>query len=154
MRLLLIAFLFIFGCAARAEAPAHCFGAGDILSPDGEFSARITRLGRSACGESKVEVFSADGHLLSIADYTSSDGQTGEGVVQVQWSPDSQFLVYSLSPPANRPNGRYTLAVYARKQNKVKTLTAAKPDFTFTPDALEMIGGDGQPVRMPLAATP
>jgi hypothetical protein len=137
--------------AARAQTPV-CFGSGEVTSPDGQISARITRLGRSACGESRIETFSADGHLLSIADYTSSDGQNGEGVVQAQWSPDSEFLVYSLSPPASRPNGHYTMAIYSRKKNQVKLLPAGKPEFTFTADALEMTGGDGKPVKMPLAA--
>lgn len=142
----------LFASAVSAESPAHCYGTGEVTSPDGAVSARVTRLGRSACGESRIEMFSGDGHLLSIADYTSSDGTNGEGVVQVQWSPDSQFLVYSLSPPASRPSGHYTLAVYARKQNKVKLLPAGKPEFTFTADALEMTGGDGKPVRLPLTA--
>ncbi|HMA50553.1 MAG TPA: hypothetical protein VKP60_12415 [Magnetospirillaceae bacterium] len=136
---------------AEAQAPV-CFGSGEVASPDGQISVRITRQGRSTCGESRVETFSADGHMLSLADYTSSDGQSGEGVVQAEWSPDSQFLAYSLSPPANRPGGHYTMAVYSRKQNKVKLLPAGKPEFTFTADALEMVGGDGKPVRMPLAA--
>jgi len=150
MKLLLIAFTFLLGGAASAQAPV-CFGTGEVASPDGQLSARITRLGRSTCGESRIETFSVDGHLLSIADYTSSDGMNGEGVVQAEWSPDSQFLVYSLSPPASRPSGHYTLAVYSRKQNKVKLLPAGKPEFAFTADALEMTGGDGKPVRMKLA---
>jgi hypothetical protein len=149
-------FVLVFGAALsaasiRAQPLAHCFGTGEAVSPDGAISARITRSGRSACGESRVETMSADGHVLSIADYSSSDGMSGEGVVQAEWSPDSQFLVYSLSPPANRPGGHYTLAVYARKQNKVKLLPAGKPEFSFTADALEMTGGDGKTVRLPLA---
>lgn len=139
--------------ASATEAQTVCFGSGEVASPDGQISARVTRLGRGSCGESRIETFSADGHLLSIADYSSSDGQSGEGVVQAQWSPDSAFLVYSLSPPANRPGGHYTLAVYSRKQNQVKLLPAGKPEFSFSPDALEMIGGDGKPVKLPLAAT-
>lgn len=135
---------------SAAQAQAVCFGTGEVASPDGQISVRITRTGRSTCGESRIETFSADGHFLSIADYTSSDGQSGEGVVQAQWSPDSEFLVYSLSPPANRPNGHYTMAIYSRKKNQVKLLPAGKPEFTFTADALEMIGGDGKPVKMPL----
>lgn len=140
----------LIASSASAQSPV-CFGTGEQASPDGQVSVRVTRLGRSTCGESRVETFLADGHLLSIADYTSSDGQSGEGIVQIQWSPDSQFLVYSLSPPANRPGGHYTLAVYSRKQNKVKLLPAGKPEFSFTADALQMIGGDGKPVRMPFA---
>lgn len=150
MKFLLIAFLFLLGDVASAQTPV-CFGTGEVASPDAEISARITRVGRSSCGESRIETFSADGHLLSVADYTSSDGMNGEGIVQVQWSPDSQYLVYSLSPPASRPSGHYTLAVYSRKQNKVKLLPAGKPEFTFTADALEMTASDGKPVHMPLA---
>jgi hypothetical protein len=154
MKVLWVAALLVLGGAAEAQSPSagRCFGTGEVTSPDGALSARITRSGRSTCGESRVEIFLADGHLLSVADYTSSDGQGGEGVIQLAWSPDSQYLVYSLSQPANRPSGRYTLAIYARKHNKVKTLAAARPEFSFTAEALEMTGGDGQTVRLPLAA--
>lgn len=142
----------LLAATSAVQAQTVCFGSGEVASPDGQVSARITRLGRSTCGESRIETFAADGHLLSIADYTSSDGQNGEGVVQAQWSPDSAFLVYSLSPPASRPNGHYTMAVYSRKKNQVKLLPAGKPEFSFSSDALEMIGGDGKPVKLPLAA--
>lgn len=149
MRFFLIALLLLAGASARAEP--RCFGTGDLVSADGAYTARVTRSGRTTCGESKIEIFSADGHLMSVADYTSNDGQSGEGVIQAQWSPDSQFLVFSLTQPPGRADRPYTVAVYSSKKNKVKALPAAKPDFSFTADALEFSGVSGQVERLPLA---
>ena len=152
MRFPALALVLLFGLSAQAQTSApRCFGNGEAASPDGNFSARVIRSGRTACGESRIEIYSGDGHLLTIADYTSSDGNSGEGVIQLQWSPDSRFLVYSLSQPPGRPNGAYLIGVYSGGKNKVRTLPAARPDFAFTEDALEVTGGDGKPVRLPLA---
>lgn len=149
MRFFLIALLLLAGVSARAEP--GCFGTGDVVSADGAFTARVTRSGRSTCGESKIEIFSADGHLMSVADYTSNDGQSGEGVIQVQWSPDSQFLVFSLTQPPGRADRPYTVAIYSSKKNKVKALPASKPEFSFTADALEFSDAMGQVAKLPLA---
>lgn len=150
MRFPTLALFLLFGLSAQAQTP-RCFGNGDVASPDGQFSVKITRSGRTACGESRVEIYSADGHLLAIADYTSGDGQSGEGVIQAQWSPDSKYLVYSLSQPQSGRPGPYTIAIFSTQKNKVKSLPFSRPDFTFTADALEVGGGDGgQPVRLPL----
>ena len=146
--------LFLLAAASVVEAQTaapRCFGNGDVASADGAYSAHVIRSGRSTCGESKVEVFSADGHLMTIADYTSSDGQSGVGVIQAQWSPDSKFLVFSLTQPPGRSDRPYTIAIYSSKKNKVKTLSASKPEFTFTADALEISGPDGQVTKLPLA---
>ena len=149
MRFFLIALLFLAGASAQAEP--RCFGTGDVVSADGAFTARVTRSGRSTCGESKIEIFSADGHLMSVADYTSNDGNSGEGVIQAQWSPDSQFLVFSLTQPPGRADRPYTLAIYSSKKNKVKALPASKPEFSFTADALEFSDAMGQVAKLPLA---
>lgn len=155
MRSTLTAALFLLaaGTAADAQTAAgpRCFGNGDVVSADGAYSAHVLRSGRSTCGESKIEVFTADGHLLTIVDYTSNDGQSGEGVIQAQWSPDSKFLVFSLTQPPGRADRPYTIAIYSSKKNKVKTLPASKPEFTFTADALEISGPDGQVAKLPLA---
>lgn len=152
MRLFLIALFLLAGGAASAQSGPRCFGTGDVASADGAFSARVTRSGRSACGESKVEIFSADGHLLIVADYTSNDGESGEGVVKAQWSPDSHYLVFSLTQPPGRSDRPYTIAIYSSEKNKVKTLPASKPEFTFTSDALEISAPDGKVARLPLAS--
>ena len=151
MRFFLIALFLLAGGAASAQSGPRCFGTGDVASADGAFSARITRSGRSICGESKVEVFSADGHLLTVADYTSNDGDSGEGVIEVKWSPDSHYLVFSLTQPPGRADRPYTIAIYSTEKNKVKTLPASKPEFTFTSDALEISAPDGKVARLPLA---
>lgn len=153
MKIYLTALLLLAaGSAAEAQTAApRCFGNGDVVSADGAYSAHVIRSGRSTCGESKVEVFTGDGHLLTIADYTSNDGQSGVGVIQAQWSPDSKFLVFSLTQPPGRSDRPYTIAIYSSKKNKVKTLPASKPEFAFTADALEISGPDGQVAKLPLA---
>jgi len=153
MRFFLIALLFLAGVSAQAQTQAgpRCFGTGDVVSADGAYTAHILRTGRTTCGESKIEIFTADGHLLTIADYTSNDGQSGQGAIQAQWSPDSQFLVISLTQPPGRADRPYTVAIYSSKKNKVKTLPASKPEFSFSADALEFSGLSGQIERLPLA---
>jgi len=154
MRIHLTALFLLAGCWSAADAQTaapRCFGNGDVASADGAYSAHVTRSGRSACGESKIELFSADGHLLTIADYTSIDGQSGQGVIQAQWSPDSQFLVFSLTQPPGRADRPYTIGIYSSKKNKVRILPASKPEFTFTADALEISGPDGKVAKLPLA---
>ena len=153
MKVFLIASMLLAGTAA-AETPAagpRCFGTGDVVSTDGALTARITRTGRATCGESKIEIFTADGHLLTMADYTSNDGQGGTGVIQAQWSPDSQFLVFSLTQPPGRADRPYTIGIFSSKKNKVKTLPAGKPEFTFVDGALEIAAANGQVERMALA---
>ena len=149
MRVFLIALLLLAGASARAEP--RCFGTGDVVSADGAYTARITRSGRATCGESKIEIFTADNHLLTVADYTSNDGQSGEGVIQAQWSPDSQFLVFSLTQPPGRTDRPYTIGIFSSKKNKVKTLPAGKPEFSFADGALEISAANGQVERMALA---
>jgi len=156
MKLSLIALLLLAGLSAEVADAAEtagprCFGTGDVVSADGALTARVTRSGRATCGESKIEIFSADGHLLAIVDYTSNDGQGGEGVIQAQWSPDSQFLVFSLTQPPGRADRPYTVGIYSSKKNKVKTLPASKPEFSFAAGALEISGVSGQVERLPLA---
>jgi hypothetical protein len=150
MRFFLTALLLLAGVSAEAQTGPRCFGTGDVVSADGAYTARITRTGRSTCGESKIEIFTADGHLMIVADYTSNDGQGGMGVIQAQWSPDSQFLVFSLTQPPGRADRPYTLGIYSSKKNKVKALPASKPEFTFSADALEISGITGQVERLPL----
>jgi len=152
MRFFLIALLVLAGVSTHAQTGPRCFGTGDVASADGAYTARIVRTGRTTCGESKIEIFTADGHLLTIADYTSNDGQSGQGVIQAQWSPDSQFLVLSLTQPPGRADRPYTVAIYSSKKNKVKALPASKPEFSFSADALEFSGASGQVERLPLSA--
>ena len=151
MKLFLIVLLLLGGASAGAQTGPRCFGSGDVVSADGAFTARVIRSGRTTCGESRIEIFTADGHLLTVADYTSNDGQGGEGVIQAQWSPDSRFLVFSLTQPPGRADRPYTIAIYSSRKNRVKALPASKPEFTFTADALEFSDAMGQVARLPLA---
>jgi len=66
-------------------------------SPDGAIVAlvRFTKT-VEATTESRVELRTHSGRVLSKHDYGSDDGEHGYGVTKAVWTLDSQFFVYSL----------------------------------------------------------
>src|SRR5258707_10460231 len=64
----------------------------DLPSPDSTLMATISAVG-GAKGESQLEIRLLTGEILIKKSYASEDGQHGEIVDQVEWTPDSQFLV-------------------------------------------------------------
>jgi hypothetical protein len=143
------------GSVAMAQTPrSACLGSRDLTSPDGALIAHVTRSGRGNCGESKLEIFEADGHLLLTADYGSSDGEHGEGVAMAAWSADSRFFVFSLVDEADKAATRYRLDFFRRDTNKLRPITVLAPDLKVTQpsfkfgdgDALEVAGEQGMRV--------
>ena len=80
-------------------------------SPDEALVAKITRVAKS--GEAVVEISGADGKVFFKRDYTSPDGEHGQGVCFAAWTPDSEFFVFSLQnsgghQPWSRPTEFYS----------------------------------------------
>jgi len=72
--------------------------------------------------ESIIEIRDRNGKLIFSKDYSSEDGLHGLGVVQCQWTPDSQFFVYSLtSSGADRP-WYSPIDIYSRSHNAVERM--------------------------------
>jgi hypothetical protein len=70
-----------------------------IRSPDGKFYAVIKWVGKETgrkLRETRVELYSSTGEFLASRDYSSEDEKHGFAVVRSQWTPDSQYFVYSL----------------------------------------------------------
>jgi len=130
------------GAMGQTQAKPACFGIRDLASPDGEVVAHFSRSGRFACGESKVDILQADGHLLLNADYSSPDGDRGSGLVQAAWSADSRYLVLSLVDEGERGPWVYRMDIYRRDGNKLRSLAALAPDLKITQPAISFGEGD------------
>ena len=149
--LLFLGFLALAGNpAGKASA---CVGNTEMTSPDGKTTVRINREGAKGCGESRIEVFEADGHLLAIADYTSRDGKNGEGVEFAVWSADSRFFVFSTSNSEGRHKGSFLIEAYGREANRLQPVAeAAKAEFSLGEgDMVDFAGKDGGTRQVELA---
>ena len=47
--------------------------------------------------ESRIEFKSSDGKIACSLDYSSEDNEHGFRVVKAEWTPDSQYFVFSLT---------------------------------------------------------
>lgn len=154
-KLLCGAIIILSAGAVSAQNKPACLGSKDVVSPDGALTAHITRGGRGNCGESKVEILQEDGHLQLTADYESSDGEHGSGIIMAAWSADSRYFAYSLVNSDDHAPWHFRIDFFRRDTNKLRPLSVAapgiaitQPGFNFTGDnALEVIGDKG-------AATP
>jgi len=138
---LCIAMLASTGGMAQAQGKPACFGLRDLTSPDGEVVAHFSRSGRFACGESKVDILQADGHLLLSVDY-ASDGDRGSGLAQAAWSSDSRYLVLSLVDEAERGPWSFHMDVYRRDGNKLRPLSLLAPDLKIVQPTINFGEGD------------
>jgi hypothetical protein len=82
---------------------------------------------------------SSGGDTLASEDYSSPRGANGYYVMSAKWSPDSQFLVYSLSSSGGHQPWSFPTVVYSRKSNafaKFNAMIGDQPtvsgDFEFS----------------------
>jgi hypothetical protein len=88
--------------------------------------------------ESRVVFRTAKGDTLTSKDYSSPRGANGYYVVNAQWSPDSQFFVFSMSSSGGHSPWSYPTMVYSREKNAIAKLSVmidGRPllsaDFSF-----------------------
>ncbi len=146
--------------AARADDPNSCTGyqllatprpEGSCLqlrpqvyaSPDQAVRAIVFPVGMDLHAspdiESRVVVRRDNAALLNSKDYSSPRGTNGYYVVRARWSPDSQFLVYSMSSSGGHSPWSFPIWVYSREKNlfvSFNNLIGGKPtvsdDFSFS----------------------
>ena len=89
--------------------------------------------------ESRVVIRTSKGDTLTSQDYSSPRGTNGYYVVNAQWSPDSQFFVYSMSSSGGHSPWSFPTMVYGHKRNfiaKFSDMIQGKPtisgDFSFS----------------------
>jgi len=81
--------------------------------PGGRQSLRDARHG----GPGRLR--SSDGTTLTSQDYSSPRGTNGYYVFHGQWSPDSQYFVFSLSSSGGHSPWSFPIKVYAVKKNLI-----------------------------------
>jgi hypothetical protein len=69
--------------------------------------------------ESRVVFRSGDGTTLTSQDYSSPRGTNGYYVLHGQWSPDSQYFVFSMSSSGGHSPWSFPIKVYAVKKNLI-----------------------------------
>ncbi len=113
------------------------------VSPDGALHAAVLAVDVSLYAtpdmESRVVIRTAKGDTLTSKSYASPRGTNGYYVVNAKWSPDSQFLVFSLTSSGGHSPWSFPLMVYGRKRNMIATFSdmiggkpTLSPDFKFT----------------------
>jgi hypothetical protein len=68
--------------------------------------------------ESRVVIRSSKGDTLSSKDYSSPRGTNGYHVDTLSWSPDSQFLVFSMMSSGGHSPWSFPTMVYSRQRNR------------------------------------
>jgi len=93
---------------------------GTFLSPDGLLKAEVTAAGERERPESEslVVVSLKDGTFLAKRDMSSQDHEHGDGVVQAQWTADSQFFVFCVDSSGGHSPMQTPVWFYSRKLSK------------------------------------
>ncbi len=105
-------------------------------SPDGVLRAQIIPVGKTQ--ESRVQIRTNEGVLLREADYSSEDGDHGLRVILAEWTPNSQFFIYSAASSGGHQPWFSRVYFYNRSDNKiyyfteVSGFTVANNEFTVT----------------------
>jgi hypothetical protein len=142
---------FVVGCAQQPTTqgptppePVNCPG---MTSPDQQLRACVLSIGthpNPPFNESRVEIRNMDGTVLSTKDFKSPDGEHGRNVQKMEWSPDSQFFVFSTASSGGHSPWHWQTYFYDRKRNTFKevddfTGPVIKRNFKLTaPDWIEV----------------
>ena len=99
---------------------------GRIASPDDQLRAVVITLAPNTDygnGESRVEMRDRSGKLLSVKDFSSSDSNHGEAVVDTGWTDDSQFFVFSLASSGGHQPWQSPVWFYSRRERKFREVS-------------------------------
>src|SRR5262249_38119145 len=104
----------------RPESSCQNIAAQIYPSPDMALRASVlpadVSLHATPDMESRVVIRTAGGDTLASRDYSSPRGTNGYYVYRAQWSPDSQFFVFSLTSSGGHSPWSYLIMVYGRRQ--------------------------------------
>lgn len=76
------------------------------------------------------------GRLLAQRSYTSDDGEHGYGVVKAQWTPDSQFFVFSVVSSGGHQPWRSPVEYFNRKTHGFFNLDDVLNDAVINPEVV------------------
>jgi hypothetical protein len=98
------------------------FAYGKIIhvSPDEELWAVINPTGSGS--EDRIEVKEPKRGTLASRDHSSPDGQHGRSILHADWTPDSQFFIYSTASSGGHSAWHFNTFAYVRRTNKIYQL--------------------------------
>jgi hypothetical protein len=94
-------------------------------TPDGGARVVVVPVGKEAGRseyESRIEFQSNDGKIACTLDYSSDDSEHGFGVAKAEWTPDSQYFVFSLTSSGGHQAWHTPTQFLSRKEGTVRTL--------------------------------
>ena len=107
----------------RAETSCQSFTAQIFVSPDQATHAVVLpsdiTLYASPDMESRIVFRSSAGVTLTSQDYSSPRGDNGYYIANAQWSPDSQYFVFSMISSGGHSPWSYPMKVYSVKDNRI-----------------------------------
>lgn len=136
-------------------------------APDGGLAVLVVPISKEAGRseyESRIEFKSVDAKIACAIDYSSEDSEHGFGVVKAEWTPDSQYFVFSLSSSGGHQAWHAPTQFLSRKDGRVRSLDdyfgsagISKADFRLlAPNTVktEVWKGKSVPVSVNLATLP
>lgn len=97
----------------------------EYTAPDGSLRVVVAPVSKEAGRseyESRIEFRSIDGKIACVLDYSSEDSEHGFGVVKAEWTPDSQYFVFSLTSSGGHQAWHAPTQFFSRKDRKIRTL--------------------------------
>ena len=127
--------LLIAGSVWPAQKHVLASHVDRVSSPDGKLIAVIRSSHvAEASDESRIELRTATGKLLTKRNLTSSDGEHGFGVTKAAWTPDSQFFVVSLASSGGHQGWHSPVQFFSRKNGQFLSLDDALHDAVTNPE--------------------
>jgi hypothetical protein len=122
MKLLFIALFSIVSLAAFAESSKKT---ATYLAPNGSVRVSVVPAGKEtgrADYESRIVFRAADNNLLCTLDFSSEDAEHGYGLVKAEWTPDSQYFVFSLASSGGHQAWHASTEFYSQRDGTVRSL--------------------------------
>ncbi len=118
-------------------------------SPDRKIAVAVETF--SGDGNADMEsrlAFSYPGHRpFGYESFLSKDREHGMGVMKAEWTPDSQFFVFSLIASGGRDRGHFPVYYFSREKTSIRMLDTlmgvwvADPDFQLEYDDIILVSG-------------
>jgi dipeptidyl aminopeptidase/acylaminoacyl peptidase len=123
--LLALVMVFVLTAAETAELAKQEKNRRQYTAPDGGVRVVVVPVSKEAGRseyESRIEFKSSDGKIACALDYSSEDNEHGFGVVKAEWTPDSQYFVFSLTSSGGHQAWHAPTQFLSRKDGTVRTL--------------------------------
>jgi hypothetical protein len=112
----------------RPETSCSAVGEQIFVAPDKATHAVVlpadVSLFATPDTESRVVLRDSKGDTLTSQDFSSPRGTNGYYVASAQWSPDSQYFVFSLSSSGGHSPWSFPTKVYSVKRNQIADFSA------------------------------